>query len=146
MAKTKNKMNRSQKIGLGVGIAAATAAAAAGAYFLYGKNGAKNRRKVKSWMLKARAEVLQKMEALESVSEEKYREIVDSVVRGYKQAKKASPAELTALAAELKGHWSEIRKSFREHAPRAAGTRPRKRNGSATGKRTAAARRAKRKN
>lgn len=124
------KKNTSKKIGIGVGLAAATAAAAVGAYFLYGKHGAKNRKAVKSWMLKARGEVLEKMEKLESVSEDKYREIVDSVIRGYKGAKKASPAELAAVAAEMKSHWNSIRRTIKASAPKAASRR-------ATKKRTA---------
>lgn len=107
------KKSTSKKVGISVGIAAAAAAAAAGAYFLYGKNGAKNRKAVKGWMLKARGEVLEKMESLENVTEEKYREIVDTVIRGYKSAKKASPAELAAAAAELKSHWNSIKKTIK---------------------------------
>lgn len=108
------KMKTSKKVGIGVGLAAAAAAAAAGAYFLYGKNGTKNRKAVKGWMLKARGEVMEKMEQMESVSEDKYRDIVDSVIRGYKSARKASPAELAAAAAELKGHWSSIKKTIKQ--------------------------------
>ena len=101
-------MKTSKKVGIGVGLAAAAAAAAAGAYFLYGKDGAKNRKAVKGWMLKARGEVMEKMEKLDKISETKYKEIVDSVVRGYKSARKASPAELAMVAAEL------MRKKLRE--------------------------------
>lgn len=108
------KMKTSKKVGIGMGLAAAAAAAAAGAYFLYGKNGAKNRKTVKGWMLKARGEVMDRMEKLESVSEAKYREIVDTVIRGYKSAKNASPAELAAAAAELKSHWNSIKKSIQK--------------------------------
>lgn len=108
------KMKTSKKVGIGMGLAATAAAAAAGAYFLYGKNGPKNRKAVKGWMLKARGEVMESMEKLESVSEDKYREIVDTVIRGYKSAKKASPAELAAAAAELKGHWSSIKKTIKK--------------------------------
>jgi len=115
----KNKMKTSQKVGISVGLAAAAAAAAAGAYFLYGKDGAKNRKAVKGWMLKARGEVMDKMENLESVSEAKYREIVDTVIRGYKSAKNASPAELAAAAAELKSHWNSIKKTLQASKPKA---------------------------
>lgn len=113
-------MKTSKKVGIGVGLAAAAAAAAAGAYFLYGKNGAKNRKAVKSWMLKARADVMDKMEQLEDVSEKKYRDVVDSVIKGYKGAKNASPAELAAAAAELKSHWKSIQKSLKASSPKKA--------------------------
>ena len=115
----KKKMKTSKKVGISVGLAAAAAAAAAGAYFLYGKDGAKNRKAVKGWMLKARGEVMDKMEDLENVSEAKYRDIVDTVIRGYKSAKNASPAELAAAAAELKGHWNSIKKSLQVSKPKA---------------------------
>ena len=39
------------KAAKGIGLAAL---AAAGAYFLYGKNGKKNRKKISGWMLKAK--------------------------------------------------------------------------------------------
>ncbi|KKW48138.1 MAG: hypothetical protein UY99_C0011G0001, partial [Parcubacteria group bacterium GW2011_GWA1_59_11] len=42
-------LSRKQAIGIGAGLAAA-AVAAAGAYFLYGKRGAQNRKKVRGWM------------------------------------------------------------------------------------------------
>jgi len=113
------KMKQNSKIGVGVGLAAAAAAAAAGAYFLYGKNGAKNRKAVKGWMLKARGEVMDQMERLESVSEEKYRDIVDSVIKGYRSAKNASPAELAAAAAEMKSHWNSIKRSLKSSAMKA---------------------------
>lgn len=105
-------MKTSKKIGIGAGLAAAAAAAAAGAYFLYGKNGPKNRKAVKGWMLKARGEVMENIEKLDKVSEAKYRDIVDGVIRTYKNAKKASPAELAAAAAELKSHWNSIKKTI----------------------------------
>ena len=58
MAKKKQSVTNNQKIAAGVGLTAA-AVAAAGAYFLYGsKDADKNRKTVKSWGLKAKAEVL----------------------------------------------------------------------------------------
>jgi hypothetical protein len=54
-------------VAMGLG---ALAALSAGAYFLYGtKEGAKKRVKIKGWMLKAKGEVLEKMEALKDVNE-----------------------------------------------------------------------------
>ena len=62
MAKKKENHSPAEKVGLGIGLTAA-AVAAAGAYFLYGsKDANKNRKTVKSWMLKAKAEVLEQLE------------------------------------------------------------------------------------
>jgi hypothetical protein len=51
-----------QKIGIGVGVTAGMLAAVGG-YFLYGaKDAKKNRKTVNSWMLRAKAEVLEGIE------------------------------------------------------------------------------------
>ena len=70
--KKKKELSSTEKIGIGVGLTAA-AVAAAGAYFLHGsKNAAKNKKTVKSWMLKAKAEVLEKLEDAKEMSQEEY--------------------------------------------------------------------------
>src|SRR4051812_38556819 len=54
------------------GIAGLTAAAI-GAYYLYGhKDSKKHRAKVKSWMLKAKGEVLEELEKVQDVTESAY--------------------------------------------------------------------------
>lgn len=112
MANNKNKGS-----GMGVGMGAAVvgiAAAAAGAYFLYGaKDASKNRKLVRSWMLKARGEVLERMEKMkDDLTEDAYYKIVDAVVAKYGSVKSGSTAEADALGRELKGHWKNIKKHF----------------------------------
>lgn len=97
-------------MGIGLGMAA-VAAAAAGAYFLYGKDGAKNRKAVKGWMLKMKGEVLSQMEHLKEVNEETYGRIVDTVAKKYQAVKDIDKTELAAMAADLKRHWSNINKA-----------------------------------
>ena len=64
MAKKQNNTG----VALGVGVAAAAAVAAAGAYWFYGSDHASQHRKqVKSWMLKARAEVMEAVEKVEDI-------------------------------------------------------------------------------
>ena len=100
-----------QKVGIGVGLTA-TALAAVGGYFFYGsKDAAKNRRMAKSWMLKAKAEVLEGLEGAKHMTKEEYEELVAKVVKGYKTAKKASPAELIDFAKDMHAHWKEIEKA-----------------------------------
>ena len=60
----------------GVGLAAL---AAAGTYFLYGKKGAKNRKMIEGWTLKMKGEVLEKMETIKELNEDKYYKLVDTV-------------------------------------------------------------------
>lgn len=100
-----------QAIGLGVGITAAVAAAAGG-YFLYGsKNAAKNRKAVKSWALKAKAEVLEGIEKAKDMSQAEYEQLVETVVGTYLTAKSASKNELNDFKKEMKSHWSGLVKS-----------------------------------
>ena len=106
--KTKKGLTAAQKVGIGVGLTAATVTAVGG-YFLYGsKNAKKNRKTVKSWMLKAKAEVLEGLEKAKKLSEDEYQELVDRVVKRY--AKSATAKEAKEYAQELKKHWKEIEK------------------------------------
>ncbi len=83
----------------------------AGVYFLYGsKDASKNRKMVKGWALKAKGEVLEKMEKYKDVlTEEAYYKMVDTVVGKYGSFKDASDEEVSALGKELKGHWKNIK-------------------------------------
>lgn len=105
------KVTTGEKVAVGAGIAALAAFAAAG-YFLYGKDGAKNRKKVRGWMLKAKGEVLEGVEKMKDVSEADYKLIVDKVGAKYKAVKNIDPAEVEAMVRELHGHWKNIKKSI----------------------------------
>ncbi|MCK5590924.1 MAG: hypothetical protein KAI72_03110, partial [Candidatus Pacebacteria bacterium] len=55
---------------------------------MYGsKEGVKNRKKVKGWMLKAKGEVLEKIEKLQKVDEDDYNKIIDKVSDKYSKVK-----------------------------------------------------------
>lgn len=111
MAKNKKtELTPAQKVEIGVGLTAA-AVAAAGAYFLYGsKNAAKNRKTVKSWALKAKAEVLEKLEEAKHMSKEEYEELVNSVAGAYVGIKNASKSDIKTFQAEMKDYWKSIEK------------------------------------
>lgn len=107
----KKEMSSAQKISVGVGLTAA-AVAAAGAYFLYGsKDAQKNRKAVKSWMLKAKAEVLEKLEDAKEMSQEEYEELIASVAGAYAGLKSASKVDVSAFKKEMLEHWKAIEKS-----------------------------------
>lgn len=99
------------------GLAGLTAAAI-GAYYLYGhKDAAKNRSKVKGWMLKAKGEVLEQLENVQDVSESVYMSAIDGVVKKYNELKSIDPEELASFMKEMKDHWTGIQKTFKT-APR----------------------------
>jgi len=99
---------------IGVGIAAAVAAVA-GAYFLDGaKDAAKNRKKVKAWSLKAKGEILGKLEKLSDVSEDVYNKIVDEVSEKYKKLKDVDMEDVENLVKELKSHWKKMEKDVKK--------------------------------
>jgi hypothetical protein len=102
-------MSTVKKAEVGAGIAAGVAAAAIGAYLLYGKNGAKNRKTVKGWALKAKGEILEQVENMQNITESGYQDIINNVVASYRGAKNVSEPELMALAADARKHWKAIR-------------------------------------
>ena len=105
------KITKEQAVGIGIGLTAA-AVAAAGTYFLYGsKNAAKNRKAVKSWTLKAKAEVLEKIEQAKEMTQEEYEQLIDTVSTTYAGVKDASKADLSTFKKEMKEHWRSIAKT-----------------------------------
>ena len=108
-AKPAAKGNKVVEVGVGLG---AAAVAAAGAYFLYGsKSAAKNRKTVKSWALKAKAEVLEKLEDAQEMTQNEYEQLIKSVSGAYTGAKNASKKDLVEFSKEMKDHWKSIEKA-----------------------------------
>ncbi|MEY3784473.1 MAG: hypothetical protein RLZZ230_795 [Candidatus Parcubacteria bacterium] len=108
--KKQTEMTSAQKISVGVGLTAA-AVAAASTYFLYGsKSAAKNRKAVKSWMLKAKAEVLEKLEDAKEMTQDDYENMINTVATVYSELKTASRADIKSFKDEMKDHWKAIEK------------------------------------
>ncbi len=100
--------NNNTKVAVGVGMLAALSA---GAYYLYGtKEGAKKRIKMRGWMLKAKGEVMEKMENLKEVNEETYNALVHSVMKKYEGLKNVDQAEVAELLGDMKKHWKNIKR------------------------------------
>ncbi len=113
----KKSNNKSNAGAIVAGIAGLTAAAV-GAYYLYGhKDASKNRAKVKSWMLKAKGEVLEELERAKDVTESAYMSAVDTVVKKYNELKSIDPEELADFMDEMKSHWHGIQKTLNTKAP-----------------------------
>lgn len=98
---------------MSIGVALTTAAmAAAGAYFLYASpNAAKNRKKVKSWMLKARGEVLEVLEKAGKMTAEEYQVAVEQIAAGYGQLQNVSRADIVEFKKDMMANWQKIAKA-----------------------------------
>jgi DNA repair protein RadC len=110
MAKKKKQeeLSASQKFGIGIGLTTA-AVAAAGAYFLYGsENAEQNRKKVRGWMLKAKGDVLERMEDAKHMTEEEFFALVDKVAMSYDKARSLSKKELKDFRNEMADNWQEL--------------------------------------
>jgi len=89
-----------------IAVGAGIIAAMAGAYFMYGaKDAAKNRKKVKGWVLKAKGEVVEKLEKVQHATQEQYETTVDTVLNKYQAVKNIDLEEVDSLRKDLKKHW-----------------------------------------
>ena len=106
---TKEGMSTQSKVMVGAGIAAGVVAAA-GAVFLYGTDaGKKKRKEIKSWTLKMKADVMDRMEGMKEWSEQEYAAVVDAVAKKYEGIKSIDPIEIATLVRDLKSHWKTIK-------------------------------------
>lgn len=110
MAPKKSASKKGISAGAVVGITALAAAGVAAGILLFGKNGPKNRKAIKAWTLKAKADILEKMEKAKDMSQDTYHSIVDGATAKYAKLKDVTPEELAALTKELKGHWNTIKR------------------------------------
>jgi len=89
-----------------IAVGAGIIAAMAGAYFMYGaKDAVKNRKKVKGWVLKAKGEVVEKLEKVQHATQEQYETTVDTVLNKYQAVKNIDLEEVDSLRKDLKKHW-----------------------------------------
>lgn len=108
----KMKETKSSHKGVLTLTAALVAGAAVGTYFLYGsKNAKKYRSNVKSWIFKAKGEVIEAIEKLEDVTEDQYHMIIDRVTAKYESMPHVDMSDIKKLKDDLKKHWVEIVKT-----------------------------------
>ena len=72
------------------------------------RNASKNRKTAKSWMLKARAEVMEAMEKAGAMDKKTYLNIVDKVVKGYGAIAGSQSKEIAQLVSDLKSSWRYV--------------------------------------
>lgn len=137
MAQKKKGLSTTQ-VAAGAGIGAAILAAAAGAYFLYGKDAPKRRKAVRSWMLKAKGEVLEQIEGLPEIDKATYFGLIDAAAARYMNLKDVSSAEVAELVKELQGYWTGLRKQFAPAKPARKKAAAKKRTGKTVARRAKA--------
>lgn len=108
MVKTKkeSRVSAEKVIVVGAGIAAVGVAA----YLLLGPDGKKNRKKVKSWMMKMKAEVAEKLENMQEVTGPAYEKIIHEVADKYKKVKNIDAKDLQDEITYLKKEWKNVSK------------------------------------
>lgn len=109
----KQAPKKDSHVGAATIIGGLAAAAAVGGYFLYNnKDAQKKVKKVKGWALKAKGEVLEKIERLKEVNESAYNQIIDAVLSRYQKVSNIDASELIQISKELKSHWKSIQKDL----------------------------------
>lgn len=101
------KSNGAKLSNVGIGLAGL----AATAYFFLGPKGKKNQSSVKSWVIKMKGDVVEKLEQARDITEPVYKEIIDTVAARHKKVMKNNEAEIAELAQDLKKHWRTISQS-----------------------------------
>lgn len=118
IAKKASSNNTGKVVGAIAGIAALSVAT----YLLVGPNGKKNRKDLKAWMVKMKADVAEKIEDMKEVSASKYHEIVDEVANKYSKMKNIKPADIKAEVLNLKKEWAKMTKSGKSSVKKLART------------------------
>ena len=113
---SKKGVSAKQVIGIGAGIAALTAAA----YVLFGPEGKKNRKAIRSWSVKMKGEIIEKFENAKELTEPVYHQIVDSVQAKYAKLKNVDQVELAETIAQIKKHWNLMKKEAQGKKPKTA--------------------------
>lgn len=111
--KSKSATSGSSASTASIAIIGGLVAAAAGAYFIHGNKAAQKKiKQVKGWALKAKGEVLERIEKIKEVDENLYQQAIDAVMKKYEGVKSIDTTELSVVAKELKSHWKNIKREL----------------------------------
>ncbi len=95
-------------VGKALAVGASVAAASAAAYLLFGPEGKKNRKKINSWAVKMKGEMIEKLENAKEITEPVYHKIVDDVSAKYSKLKNVDSNDVEEAVGELKKHWKSL--------------------------------------
>lgn len=90
---------------------------AATAYFFLGPDKKKHQRDAKSWAIKMKGDVVEKLETAKEMSEPVYHKIIDSVAAKYQGKLAVGQNEVMGLAKDLKKHWKNFNDPVSVSAP-----------------------------
>jgi gas vesicle protein len=102
----KKGMSTGAMIGVGAGVAALSAAA----YLLFGPDGKKNRKVIRSWAVKMKGDIIEKFEEAKEITEPIYHKIIEEVQAKYSQLPNVDKKELEMVVSEVKKHWKTMMK------------------------------------
>lgn len=105
----KNKSNHEGSNAAQIAMIGATLAGlAAATYFFLGPKGKQHQKHAKAWAIKMKGDIIEKIELAKHINEPMYHQIIDTIAGEYTKGKKATSAEIQALAKDLKKHWKTI--------------------------------------
>jgi|SRR3989344_3703470 len=107
-----SKLKTATAVGLGAGLAVAAVGAALGSYLLSGPRAKNTKRVLRGWMLKAKGEILEKLEKAGDVGEDMYYQAVDQVSAKYSKMSGVAQNEVDDMANELKKQWKLVAKGL----------------------------------
>jgi uncharacterized protein HemX len=110
MASSSKKGSGGKSVAAGLALGAVAAAAAAGLY-LYNQS-PKARKQMRAWAIKAKAEMIERLEKMQDVSEETYNAAADAITARYAKVKTIGEMDAQTLNAELKKHYRAIKREL----------------------------------
>jgi gas vesicle protein len=110
------KANDASSMGKVIAAGATVAALTAAGYILFGPDGKKNRRKINSWAIKMKGDIIEKFEEAKELTEPIFHSIVDEVAKKYGERKEVSKEEIAELVAEMKKHWKDMARDAKKAA------------------------------
>lgn len=90
-------------------LAGALATALVGGYLYFGPNARQNRRKTEAWMLRAKADIMEKTENAKDLTQETYEKIVDEVSEKYGSIKEIGVDRAQKFSDEVKDRWNSLK-------------------------------------
>ncbi|MDP3792373.1 MAG: hypothetical protein Q8Q89_01450 [bacterium] len=107
-----SKIKTATAMSLGAAMAAAAVGAALGSYLLTGQRATKTKRVLRSWMLKAKGELLEQLEKSGNIGQEMFNDAVNRIAAKYAKMSGVTQKEVDEMAIELKKQWKLVAKGL----------------------------------